>query len=85
MTLLFVWGIRLSASQFAKYSEKQGENCRRTTLDRAPLDDLWDGVLSALPWRPGDDYDSRSAWPTVASIRHSVMGLMGDAMKPRER
>jgi hypothetical protein len=30
-------------------------------------------------------YGSRSAWSTVASIRHRVMGLMGDSMKPRER
>ncbi len=30
-------------------------------------------------------YGSRSAWRTVASIRHRVMGLMGDSTKPRER
>ena len=28
---------------------------------------------------------SRRAWLTVASIRHKVIGLTGDAMKPRER
>ena len=30
-------------------------------------------------------YGSRSAWRTVARIRHRVMGLMGDSTKPRER
>lgn len=30
-------------------------------------------------------YGSRSAWRTVAGIRHRVMGLMGDSTKPRER
>lgn len=30
-------------------------------------------------------YGSRNALSTVASIRHWVMGLMGDSMKPRER
>lgn len=34
---------------------------------------------------PPSGYDSRRAWWTVASSRHSVMGLMGDSMKPRER
>ena len=30
-------------------------------------------------------YCSRRACCTVDNIRHSVMGLMGDLMKPRER
>ena len=31
------------------------------------------------------DYRSRNACSTVASIRHMVMGLTGDSMKPRDR
>jgi hypothetical protein len=80
-----MWEYPTIRFQFAKYSERHGQNYQRKTLDRARLDDLWVGLLSALPRRASDDYDSRNAWPTVASIRHSVMGLMGDAMKPRER
>lgn len=44
-----------------------------------------DEVSGALPWRPGIGYGSRNAWPIVASIKHRVMGLTGDSMKPRER